>query len=67
MCLSLPPPLLAPVSVPRASFWGGSLGSFGMQHFDEKVVIGHVPIHMLVVQVVFRLLADCPDFWQPKK
>lgn len=58
-----PPPPPPPGSVPR----GWSSGSFGMQHLNEKVVIGHVPIHVLVVQVVFCLLADCPDLWKPKK
>lgn len=38
-----------------------------MQHLDEEVVVGHVPVQVLVVQVLLCLQADGPDLWQAQK
>lgn len=33
-----------------------------MQHLNEEVIVGHVPVQVLVVEVFFSLHADGPDF-----
>lgn len=38
-----------------------------MQHLDEKVITGHIPIQVFVVEVFFSLHADGPDFWQSQE
>lgn len=40
-------------------------GAFGMQHLNKQVVAGHVPIQVLVVEVLLGLQTDSTDFWQP--
>lgn len=32
-----------------------------MQHLDQQVVVGHVPVQVLVVEVLLSLHADGPD------
>lgn len=39
----------------------------GMQHFDQKVVTGHLPAQVLVVEVLLSLHAERPDVSQPEK
>lgn len=72
---SFPPfflPVL-PLPTPTVSFCFGSrararhLGSFRVQHFDEEVIVGYVPVQVLAVQVFFRLQADGPDFRQSQE
>lgn len=38
-----------------------------MQHLNEQVIVGDIPIQVLVVEVFLGLHADGPDFRQPKK
>lgn len=57
-----------PPSSPSPSVWKAELlgccglGSFRMQHLNEEVIVGHVPVQVLVVEVFFSLHADGPDF-----
>lgn len=51
----------------KQSSEGPRLSPLGVQHLDEEVVVGHVPVQVLVVQVLLRLQADGPDLWQAQK
>lgn len=43
------------------------LSSFGVQHFNEQVVAGHVAVQVFVVKVLFGLQADGSDLRQPEE